>query len=80
MAEFGIGGGFGVGLVGDRMPGMDNNATLVFIEPGFQIRAFVASNVALSFTGGLTLGVADAEGVAVNGQLNAVAGVHYYFF
>ncbi len=80
MADFGIGGSFGVGLFGDRMPGMDNNATAVFIEPGFQIRAFVASNVALSFTGGLTLGVADADGVAVTGQLNAVAGVHYYFF
>jgi hypothetical protein len=80
MADFGIGGQFGVGLIGDRMPGMDNNTTLVFIEPGLQIRAFVASNVALSFTGGLTLGVADAEGVAVTGQLNAVAGVHYYFF
>jgi len=79
MADFGIGGSFGVGLVGDRAPG-DNNATLVFIEPGFQIRAFVASNVALSFTGGLTLGVADAEGVEVTGQVNAVAGVHYYFF
>ncbi len=80
MADFGIGGSFGVGIIGDRMPAIDENATLVFIEPGFQIRAFVASNVALSFTGGLTLGVADAEGVAVTGQLNAVAGVHYYFF
>jgi outer membrane protease len=80
MADFGIGGSFGVGLIGDRMAGVDNNATLVYIEPGFQIRAFVASNVALSFTGGLTLGVADADGVAVTGQLNAVAGVHYYFF
>lgn len=80
MADFGIGGSFGVGLVGDRMPGMDNNQTLVFIEPGFQIRAFVATNVALSFTGGLTLGTADAEGVAITALPSAFAGVHYYFF
>lgn len=80
MADFGIGGSFGVGLIGDRMPLVDENATVVYIEPGFQMRAFIASNVALSLTGGLTLGVADADGVAVTGQLNAVAGVHYYFF
>jgi len=80
MADFGVGGGFGVGLRGDRAPGVDNNTTIVFIEPGFQIRAFVASNVALSFTGGLTLGVADADGVAIGAQPTGSAGVHYYFF
>lgn len=79
MADFGIGGSFGLGLFGDRMNG-DNNTTEVYIEPGFQMRAFVASNVALSFTGGLTLGVADAEGVAVTAQPVAFAGAHYYFF
>lgn len=80
MADFGVGGSFGVGLIGDRAPGADENTTIVFIEPGFQIRAFVASNVALSFTGGLTLGVADAEGVAIGAQPTGSAGVHYYFF
>jgi len=80
MADFGVGVGFGVGLRGDRAPGVDNNTTIVFIEPGFQIRAFVASNVALSFTGGLTLGVADADGVAIGAQPTGSAGVHYYFF
>lgn len=79
MADFGVGGGFGVGFIGDRAPG-DNNQTLVYIEPGLQIRAFVASNVALSFTGGLTLGTADAEGVAITALPSAFAGVHYYFF
>ncbi len=80
MADFGIGGSFGIGLIGDETPGVDENLTLVFIEPGFQIRAFVASNVALSFSGGLTLGVADADGVLVNAQATGSAGVHYYFF
>jgi hypothetical protein len=61
-------------------PAIDENQTWVFIEPGLQMRAFIASNVALSFTGGITLGVADAEGVAVTAQPVALAGAHYYFF
>ena len=79
MADFGVGGSIGIGFIGDRAPG-DNNRTLVYIEPGFQMRAFIASNVALSFTGGLTLGTADAEGVAVTAQPTAFAGAHYYCF
>ena len=79
MADFGIGGAFGVGIFGSGMPMVDS-ATLVFIEPGFQIRAFIAGNVALSFTGGITLGVADADGVSVGSQVTGIAGVHYYFF
>lgn len=79
MADFGVGGSFGLGLIGDRAGG-DNNQTWVFLEPGFQTRAFIASNVALSFTGGLTIATADAEGMAVTGQVTALAGVHYYFF
>ncbi|MFN0248578.1 MAG: hypothetical protein ACKV2T_16925 [Kofleriaceae bacterium] len=80
MADFGIGGSFGVGILPPISPGIDEKPTVVYIEPGFQIRAFVASNVALSFSGGLSLGVADAEGVEVTGQLTGLAGIHYYFF
>ena len=80
MADFGVGGSIGIGFLGDETPNVDNDLTVVFIEPGIQIRAFIASNVALSFTGGLTLGVSDADGVAVTGQFNGVGGVHYYFF
>jgi hypothetical protein len=78
MADFGIGGSFGVGLL-NAAPGPDAS-TVVFIEPGFQIRAFVATNVALSFTGGLALGVADADGVDVTAGPVVSGGVHYYFF
>jgi hypothetical protein len=78
MADFGIGGSFGVGIL-NAAPGPDSS-TQVFIEPGFQIRAFVAANVALSFTGGLTLGVADADGVSVTAGPVVSGGVHYYFF
>lgn len=51
----------------------------VFIEPSFQFRAFVVPNVALSVTGGIVLGAADASGVAFDGALTGGAGVHYYF-
>jgi len=77
MSDFSVGGSVGVGFFG--APG-DADTTEVYIEPGVQTRAFVASNVALSFTAGMTLGVADAEGVGIGGQVTALAGVHYYFF
>lgn len=80
MADFGIGGAVSLAFIGDRNTGADDNFTALLIEPGMQIRAFVASNVALSFTGGLTLGLADAEGVALTAQPVGSAGVHYYFF
>jgi hypothetical protein len=52
----------------------------VFIEPGFQLRAFITSNVALSFTGGIVIGTIDSARVLIGAQVDAVAGVHYYFF
>src|SRR5580765_6653028 len=42
---------------------MDRYDTDVFIEPGFQIRAFLASNVAISFTAGMVIGAVDASGI-----------------
>jgi hypothetical protein len=86
MADFGLGGQLGiescpqnnapVGCQGNMM----GRATDVFLEPAFQIRLFVASNVALSFTGGIVIGVVDAQSVAIAGQFTGIAGVHYYFF
>jgi hypothetical protein len=76
-ADFGVGGG--LGILSDAEPGRDR-ATGLFIEPAFQIRAFVVPNVALSFTGGFSIGAVDAGGLSFNGQLQAAAGVHYYFF
>ena len=75
MSDFSLGGGIGIQSVntaGDR-------ATLLFLEPSFQIRAFIVSNVALSFTGGISIGTVDADGVQITGDFNGVAGVHYYF-
>ncbi len=99
MSDFSIGGGIGFEsdkhIVGGMGGTMTTRNTYVFVEPAFQIRVFVASNVALSFTGGITIGTVDAQGYALTGQglgggsftVNGAgvgflggAGVHYYFF
>ncbi len=67
MSDFGLGGGLGIASVPTPNmggPGTTRNS-YVFLEPSFQIRLFIASNVALSFTGGLSIGVVDASGVAI---------------
>lgn len=80
-ADFGIGGQ--LGWFSDEEN--DNRSTLLFAEPGIEIRAFVVPNVALSVNAGIIIGLSDADGTAVTGgQLgNGVtggAGLHYYFF
>jgi hypothetical protein len=81
MSDFGLGGSVGL-LELPIDPGMMDHhyETHVFIEPSFQIRAFITPNVALSFTGGIVIGAADAAGVDLGGNLEGVAGIHYYFF
>jgi hypothetical protein len=79
MADFSVGGTLAYANV--PTPGPDDEKNdLVYLVPGIQIRAFVASNVALSFSSGIALGLGDADGVALNGQLTSSAGIHYYFF
>jgi hypothetical protein len=92
MSDFSLGGNFGLASI--PTGGMVNNdrSTDVYLEPAFQIRLFLASNVALSFTGGITIGLIDAGGAAVSAQgisgapefdqvgFTGGAGVHYYFF
>ena len=80
MADFGLGGNLGLASVPPGGPGMGQRTTNVFLEPGFEIRLFVASNVALSFFAGLSIGVVDADHAVISGQPTALAGVHYYFF
>jgi hypothetical protein len=94
MSDFGLGGSLGIANVQDgAFGGMGTgSSTLVFVEPGFQIRLFLAANVALSISAGAVIGTSDADGVAVTGQsfsgnsaLSGVgftggAGIHYYFF
>jgi hypothetical protein len=80
MSDFGLGGSLGFGIFGDRNDQVDNDRSEVFIEPSAQIRAFVVQNVALSFTGGFSIGTGDAEGARITGQPVGAGGVHYYFF
>lgn len=76
MSDFSVGGNLGMVSVDT---GTDR-ATLMFLEPGIQIRLFPASNVALSFTAGIAIGLVDADGFGIGGQPTGAAGVHYYFF
>jgi len=94
MSDFGVGGNLGIASYHDMVMGVDEKLTGVFVEPSVQIRLFLASNVALSATVGVVIGVADANGVALTGQsfggeltvlggnigISSGAGIHYYFF
>jgi hypothetical protein len=75
MSDFSFGGGLGIQSANSAA----ERSTSLFLEPSFQIRAFIVSNVALSFTGGISIGTVDAERVRIIGDFNGTAGVHYYF-
>ena len=87
MSDFSIGGA--LGFYSDEE--MDDRASLMFLEPSVQIRAFVAANVALSLNLGVVLAFQDADGFAITGGtldggdttrsvITGGAGIHYYFF
>ena len=79
MSDFGVGGGLGIqSTYEDRGMGRVR-VTNLFLEPSFQIRAFLASNVALSFTAGIEIGTVDAQEVNITGNISGEAGIHYYF-
>ncbi len=78
MADFGVGGA--LAYANTPVMNTENKNDEVYLIPGMQIRAFVAANVALSFSAGISLGLGDADGVQLDGRLTGGAGVHYYFF
>jgi hypothetical protein len=78
LSDFGVGGM--IGFYSQDQPMDAERATLLFFEPGVQFRAFVANNVALSFTAGISFALVDADGAAIGGNLTGLAGIHYYFF
>jgi len=75
MSDFSVGGGLGI----ESANSAGGRNTNLFLEPSFQIRAFIASNVALSFTGGISIGTIDSSRVRIVGDFTGTAGVHYYF-
>ncbi|HEX5061571.1 MAG TPA: hypothetical protein VFV99_19520 [Kofleriaceae bacterium] len=77
MSDFGIGGSLGIVSL-DAPMGADRQTGL-FIDPGAQIRLFLAANVAISAQVGVSIGTMDASGVAITGQTIG-GGIHYYFF
>lgn len=76
-SDFGLGGG--LGFQSQNNPGNVGRTTSLYLEPGFQIRTFIVPNVALSFTGGISIGTVDASRVQIAGGVTGSAGVHYYF-
>lgn len=80
MSDFSVGVMVGFFSRDDRQVLEDNRNSEVYFEPGAQIRAFISNNVALSFTAGISFGLADASGAALGAQLQGLGGVHYYFF
>lgn len=82
FADFSLGGQIGLDSAPPAMPN-GKRATNLFIEPGFEIRAFLSSNVALSANGGFIIGTADASEFDIGGSTTGVAGgfgIHYYFY
>ena len=81
-SDFSLGGSLGIENANDAN-NPNNRHTDVFIEPSFQIRAFIVSNVALSFTGGIVIGAADTSELDLttntSQRLTGMAGIHYYF-
>jgi hypothetical protein len=74
-SDFSLGGSLGI----QSVPAGANRNTFVFLEPSFQIRAFITPNVALSFSGGIVIGAADASELDVTGDIVGTGGIHYYF-
>jgi hypothetical protein len=76
MSDFGVGGQLGIAVVDQG----EDSVTGIYIQPGFQVRMFVASNVALSGTAGFNVAAGDDDGLVLAGDLTGGFGFHYYFF
>ena len=85
FTDFSVGGSLGFASISTTNMVTNNTTrnTDLFLEPGFQIRAFLSSNVAISATGGISIGLADDKTVLIAGQNFGAAGaigIHYYFY
>jgi hypothetical protein len=92
MSDFSVGGQLGFYSDQVRNGANKDRNTYLFLEPGIQIRAFIAANVALSFGVGIVVALQDEDGFAlgggnlgggnggIGGSVTGSAGIHYYFF
>jgi hypothetical protein len=75
-SDFSVGGGLSFARID---PPGDGNSSTVGIDLGFQIRAFVTSNVAVSATGGLQVLTGDGDGFLLGGQPVGAFSLTYFF-
>jgi hypothetical protein len=73
-SDFSIGAGLGYEHHGP------STADVLSLEGGALVRAFIASNVALSFSVGLGIQTVDVSRVVLGGQFIGGAAVHYFFY
>jgi hypothetical protein len=82
-SDFSVGGGLSMDRLdppGDRPAGGGSNAvTTIGIDLGFQIRAFLTANVAISATGGLSVLTGDGDGFVFGGQPIGAFSFTYFF-
>jgi hypothetical protein len=76
-ADFSVGGGLGFTHVGANDP---DDRDFMTVEGGGLVRAFIASNVALSVSAGLAITALDRSNVSLGGMFIGGAAIHYYFF
>lgn len=78
-SDFGLGGLIGI----QNVPNGPDRASILIIEPSFQIRVFIVPNVALSLTAGMEIGTAvsgpSADELNITGNIIGQGGIHYYF-
>jgi hypothetical protein len=77
-ADFSLGGG--LGFTNINPSGDGDSITVLKIDIGAQIRAFITQNVALSAGLGIGIFAADGDGFILNGQALGDLGLHYYFW
>ena len=75
-SDFSVGGGLSYERIDPPGPA---SGSVVGIDLGFQIRAFVTSNVAVSATGGLQVLTGDDDGFVLGGQPVGAFGLTYFF-
>jgi hypothetical protein len=84
-SDFSVGGGLSLDRLdppGDRPAGAgggSNATSTIGIDLGFQIRAFVTSNVAVAATGGLQVLTGDGDGFVLGAQPIGAFSFTYFF-